>query len=95
MVFVPDLFDDKGGERFAVRVIIDGEHGVDEIARTTSQCGRTVVTPLKAGEAGVRIPRSLDTGVIWRMLDLCLKQAEGEKPETIAMSALWSSADDV
>jgi len=94
MTFVPDLFDDRGGERFDIKVIIDGEHGVDEIARTTSQCGRTVLTPLKAGEPGVRVPRGLDAVTIWRMLDLCLKQAEGEKPETMAMSALWSVADD-
>ena len=94
MVFAPDLFDDKGGERFGVKVIIDGEHGVDEIARTTSQCGRTVLTRLGPGEAGVRVPRGLDADTIWRMLDLCLKQAEGEKPEKMAMSALWSVADD-
>ena len=94
MTFVPDLFDDRGGERFDIKVIIDGEHGVDEIARTTSQCGRTVLTPLKAGEPGVRVPRGPDAVTIWRMLDLCLKQAEGEKPETMAMSALWSVADD-
>jgi uridine nucleosidase len=95
MVFLPDLFDDKGGERFAVKVVIDGEHGVDEIARTTSQCGRTILTPLKAGGVGVRVPRGLDAGLIWRILDLCLKQAEGEKPETMAMSALWSVSEDL
>lgn len=94
MVVFPDLFDDKGGERFAIEVVIDGQHGIDEIARTTSQCGRTILTPLKPGEAGVRVPRGLDAGLIWRILDLCLKQAEGEKPETMAMSALWIVADD-
>jgi uridine nucleosidase len=50
---------------------------------------------LKAGEAGVRVPRGLDAGLIWRILDLCLKQAEGEKPETMAMSALWSVSEDL
>lgn len=76
--FVPDLFDDLNGERFSVNVITEGEHGVDEIARNSSQCGRTVCTKLPSGEAGVRIPRGLRTTTIWRMLDLCMKQAEGE-----------------
>lgn len=93
-VFLPDLFEDKGGERFHIKVVLDGEHGVDEIARITSQCGRTVVTPLKSGQAGVRIPRSLDTMTIWRILDLCLKQAEGSNPKIMTMSKLGFIEDD-
>ena len=79
--FVPDVFDDVGGERFAVTVVTDGEHGTDEIVRNYSQCGRTVVTQLAHGEAGVRIPRGLDAEIVWRMLDLCMQQAEGTSPE--------------
>ena len=81
--FVPDIFDDKGGERFEVNVVIDGEHGTDDIVRNSSQCGRTIVAKLPSGEAGVRIPRGLRTQVLWRMLDLCMRQAEGENPERI------------
>ncbi|KAL1297095.1 hypothetical protein AAFC00_004678 [Neodothiora populina] len=81
--FVPDLFNDEGGERFSVNVITAGEHGVDEITRDNSQCGRTVVSKLPEGEAGVRIPRGLRASVIWRILDLCMKQAEGENPKQV------------
>jgi len=81
--FAPDLFNDRDGERFGVSVVIDGEHGTGEIARGPSQCGRTVVTKLPVGQKGVRIPRGLRTTTLWRILDLCLKEAEGENPERI------------
>lgn len=81
--FAPELFDDAGGERFAVKVVIDGEHGTDELVRNSSQCGRTIVTKLPDGKAGVRVPRGLRADVVWRMLDLCMKQAEGENPKRI------------
>lgn len=79
--FVPDLFNDSDGERFTIDVVIDGEHGTDEIVRDSSQCGRTVVSRLAPGEAGIRVPRGLRADIIWRMLDLCLRQAEGNDPE--------------
>lgn len=81
--FVPDIFDDAGGERYSIKVVTDGEHGTDEIVRNTSQCGRTLVSRLPEGESGVRIPRALRTVVLWRMLDLCMQQAEGQNPERI------------
>jgi len=74
--FAPDLFDDRGGERFKVDVVTDGEHGVEGISGQNSQCGRTIATKLEEGMAGVRIPRGLDTETIWRMLDLCMAKAE-------------------
>jgi len=74
--FAPDLFDDRAGERFKVDVVIDGEHGAEDTLKQNSQCGRTIVTKLEEGMAGVRIPRSLDTETIWRMLDLCMAKAE-------------------
>lgn len=70
--FAPALFDDARGERFAVSVVIDGEHGTDELVRSSTQCGRTVVEKLPEGVAGVRIPRTMHSIIIWRMLDLCL-----------------------
>lgn len=81
--FVPDIFDDAGGERYSIKVVTDGEHGTDEIVRNTSQCGRTIVSKLPDGESGVRIPRALRALVLWRMLDLCMQQAEGQNPERI------------
>lgn len=83
-VLQPDLFFENmtgtgtgtggNGERFAVQVIIDGEHGASDHVRSNSgsQCGRTVATLLPAHELGVRIPRSLDAEKVWRMLDDCL-----------------------
>ena len=72
----PDLFLDKDGERFAVSIVTDGEHGVDGISRQSSQCGRTIAKRLPIGAAGVRIPTSLDAATVWRMLDLSLANAE-------------------
>ncbi|KAK4998657.1 Uridine nucleosidase 1 [Elasticomyces elasticus] len=74
--FVPEIFDDVGGERFAVSVITEGEHGVDTLVRGSSQCGRTVATMLHVGQTGVRIPRTLDSRLLWEMLDRCLSVAE-------------------
>lgn len=83
-VLQPDLFFENttgtgtgtggNGERFAVQVIIDGEHGASDHVRSNSgsQCGRTVATLLPAHELGVRIPRLLDAEKVWRMLDDCL-----------------------
>lgn len=82
-VLRPDLFfanttgtgtGTGNGERFAVQVIIDGEHGASDHVRSNSgsQCGRTVATLLPAHELGVRIPRLLDAEKVWRMLDDCL-----------------------
>ncbi|KAG8629797.1 hypothetical protein KVT40_001416 [Elsinoe batatas] len=73
-VFAPGIFDDRGGERFEVDVVIDGAHGTEGIARTESRVGQTVVKKVE-GE-GVRIPRRVDGEVAWRIIDLCLGAAE-------------------
>ncbi|KAF4555689.1 Uridine nucleosidase-like protein [Elsinoe fawcettii] len=73
-VFAPEIFDDRGGERFEVDVVIDGAHGTEGIARTESRVGQTVVKKVE-GE-GLRIPRGVDQEVAWRIIDLCLGQAE-------------------
>lgn len=71
-VLAPSLFFDHG-ERYAVHVITEGEHGSsDHVRLGSSQCGRTVATLLPANESGVRIPRSLEKEKLWRMLDDCL-----------------------
>lgn len=74
---MPEVFDDRGGERFDVDVVIEGVHedqGTE--AAKESQCGRTVAKAVKKGEAGVRIPRGLDQGQVWRVLEGCLGRAE-------------------
>ncbi|PNS20164.1 hypothetical protein CAC42_5614 [Sphaceloma murrayae] len=76
-VLAPGIFDDKDGERFEVEVVIDGAHGTDGVARTESRVGQTVVRPVgKGGQGGVRIPRAVEGEVAWRIVDLCLGEAE-------------------
>ena len=76
--FAPDLFYDADGERFEVSVVIDGEHGNDLAVRQSSQCGRTIIKKLLKNGPGVRIPRGLDSELLWRVLDLCLVQTDKE-----------------
>ncbi|OAL27360.1 hypothetical protein AYO22_03635 [Fonsecaea multimorphosa] len=57
-------FDDYGGERWDVDVILEGE-----------QIGRTVIAKSLDGE-GVRIPRTLDTSKFWRTLEECMARAD-------------------
>lgn len=57
-------FDDRGGERWVVDVVLEGE-----------QIGRTVVVQAMDGD-GVRIPRSLDLNRFWEVLDSCMAKAD-------------------
>ncbi|KAK5206561.1 Uridine nucleosidase 1 [Exophiala xenobiotica] len=57
-------FDDKGGERWDVDVILEGQ-----------QIGRTVITPAPTGK-GVRIPRALESEKFWHTLELCMNMAD-------------------
>ncbi|KAK6382696.1 uncharacterized protein PV06_03660 [Exophiala oligosperma] len=57
-------FDDQGGERWDVDVILEGE-----------QIGRTTITKASSGH-GVRIPRSLDADKFWHALELCMNRAD-------------------
>lgn len=76
-VLVPELFDDCGGERYSIQVVTEGDHGSSEHARGGgSQCGRTIATLLPAGSTGARVPRSLQTEKLWRLLEECLARAE-------------------
>lgn len=54
--------DDKGGERFKV-----------EVEMAEPELGRTKAT---AAAEGIRIPRSLDTGKFWHVLNECLERAD-------------------
>lgn len=67
-------YDDHGGERWSVQVIIDGSHHGSEAERR--QVGRTIARPLANGQPGVRIPRSLDVQKFWTMLNDCIQWAE-------------------
>lgn len=55
-------FEDRDGERWRIRVIMDGE-----------QRGRTIASPAKEG---VTIPRSLDLAKFWDTLEDCMARAD-------------------
>ncbi|KAL9610683.1 MAG: hypothetical protein Q9167_004631 [Letrouitia subvulpina] len=66
------LFDDRGGERWHVDVVIQGVHS--DVDEERGQLGRTKISKVEQG--GVRIPRGLDIPVFWNVVDKCLKIAE-------------------
>lgn len=57
-------FQDNGGERWDVDVVLEGE-----------QIGRTVATKANTGE-GVMIPRALDLEKFWSTLESCMAAAD-------------------
>lgn len=61
-------------ERFHVKVITEGTH--EEALQGLTQTGRTVATLLEQGRAGVKIPRGLDVGRFWTMLEESLQRAD-------------------
>lgn len=78
-IFSPELFDDNQGERYEVYVVRDGDDSLLDHTRRAGQvgqCGRTCVRLVEKGKSGIRIPRSLEVGVFWQMIDLALGRAE-------------------
>jgi len=69
------FYDSKDGrkERYAVHVVTEGSH---EEAQAGAETGRTVVKLLPEGEDGVMIPRGLDIGRFWSVLEDCLERAD-------------------
>ncbi|KAG9237489.1 putative uridine nucleosidase [Amylocarpus encephaloides] len=60
-------------ERYVVTVDTEGTH---EDAQMGAETGRTVVTLLGEGEDGVKIPRGLDVGRFWVVVEECLERAD-------------------
>ena len=73
--FAPALFTDGEESRYEVDVVTDGAQGAAAVA-VTSQCGRTIATPVLPGQAGVRIPKDVDAAAVWKMINECLRNAE-------------------
>jgi uridine nucleosidase len=65
-------FDDKGGERFSLRIITDGEHGAD--VSVTGQLGRSIAAQVDG--PGVAIPRGVDLDAFWTMISDCVQLAD-------------------
>jgi len=55
-------FDDRGGERWEVNVVLEG-----------AEMGRTKIEP---ATTGVMVPRSLDLITFWHVLNQCLDRAD-------------------
>ncbi|TVY82989.1 Uridine nucleosidase, partial [Lachnellula suecica] len=69
-------FEDKGTgkrERFEVKIVTEGSH---DDAQKGAETGRTLVKLLPEGEEGVKIPRGLDVGRFWKVLEECLEKAD-------------------
>jgi uridine nucleosidase len=64
---------DKRRERYAVSVVTEGSH---DDAQNGAQTGRTVVKLLDEGEEGIKIPRGLDVGRFWTVLEESLERAD-------------------
>jgi uridine nucleosidase len=60
-------------ERYAVHVVTEGSH---EDAQAGAETGRTIVKLLPEGEEGVKIPRGLDFGRFWSVLEDSLETAD-------------------
>ena len=60
-------------ERYSVSVVTEGSH---EDAQKGAQTGRTIVRLLDEGEEGVKIPRGLDVGRFWTVLEETLQRAD-------------------
>jgi uridine nucleosidase len=65
-------FDDRGGERFSVTVITNGQHGKD--VSVTGQLGRTTTRPVEG--RGVTIPRGVDVDAFWDLAVHCIELAD-------------------
>jgi uridine nucleosidase len=60
-------------ERFKVAVVTEGSH---DDAQKGANTGRTIAQLLPEGEEGVKIPRNLDVGRFWKVLEDCLEMAD-------------------
>ena len=72
--------DDRDGERWDVTVMTDGEHEPIDYRKvrdaSRGQLGRTIVTKATKGGKGIRIPRGLDIGYFWDIVEECVQRAE-------------------
>jgi len=74
----PEIFDDRGGERFQVDIVTDGIHSL--IQSEVGELGRTKVTKHLHDEDGCRIPRSVDLSRFWRSIESAIRKADAVSP---------------
>ncbi|KAM7189365.1 putative uridine nucleosidase [Naviculisporaceae sp. PSN 640] len=64
----------KKRERYKVDIVTEGSYEDAREGRTRT--GQVTATLLPPGEEGVRIPRSLDINLFWRVLEECVARAD-------------------
>lgn len=74
----PEIFDDRGGERFQVDIVTDGVHS--PVQSEVGELGRTKVTRLPEGEGGCRIPRAVDLAKFWGSIESAMQRADAVSP---------------
>lgn len=71
-------------ERYAVTVETEGSY---EDAKAGARTGQITARLLPPGEAGVRIPRSLDIPLFWKALEECVARADAANAAAEAAAA--------
>lgn len=74
----PEIFDDKGGERFQVDIVTDGVHSMNQ--SEVGELGRTKVTKLPQDKGGCRIPRGVQLDKFWESIESAMKRADAVSP---------------
>jgi hypothetical protein len=87
-VLAPLIFDDNEGERFQIHVVREDVDDRDEKIRKErkkngawNQCGRTVLKMVPRGQPGIRVPRGVDVGVFWNLIEFALERADAVSRE--------------
>ncbi|TVY57084.1 Uridine nucleosidase [Lachnellula cervina] len=65
--------EDRRRERYKVEIVTEGSH---DDASKGAQTGRSIVRLLPEGEEGVKIPRGLNVGRFWKVLEECMERAD-------------------
>ena len=72
-------------ERFEVTVVTEGTY---EDADAGARTGQVTARLLPPGEEGVRIPRSLDVSLFWKVIEECVERADAANAAAVAASGL-------
>lgn len=73
-------FYDRGRERWDINVVTDGVHEPIDYRKIRdadrARLGRTIAKEVPRGGKGVRIPRGLNVGRFWNVVEECIQRAE-------------------
>ncbi|KAL8820866.1 MAG: hypothetical protein Q9191_007427 [Dirinaria sp. TL-2023a] len=73
-------YDDRGGERWDISVVTEGTHEPIDYRKgrdpNKAQLGRTIAKQAAAGQGGVRIPRGVNAGRFWDVVEDCVQRSE-------------------